>query len=227
MKVISKVHSGFGLVQICEDEQGRKVIQKTIQKEQYGKRVWDRLSKEGTYMRKMRDSGYVPIIYKDIIDCPNGEYTLVEEYIEGSLLSEIMLNRHFEKDRKIAIMRDLIKAVEIMHSFGIVHQDLKPNNIIITEDDRVKLIDFGIAAHAGARKPFCAGNFHYASPVQLSFEGVVDFNYDAYSLGIIYSELFGADCDKRLLSEISQYRENVETQFDFDEFKYSFNIIYK
>lgn len=118
MKVIRRVHSGFGIVQICEDEQGRKVIQKTIEKEEYGKIVWDRLSKEGMFMRKMRDSGYVPIIYKDIIDCPNGEYTLVEEYIEGSLLSEIILNRHFEKDRKIAIMRDLIKAVEIMHSLG-------------------------------------------------------------------------------------------------------------
>jgi serine/threonine-protein kinase len=227
MKVIRKVHSGFGVVQICEDEQGRKVIQKTIQKEQYGRKVWDRLTKEGTYMRKMRDSGYVPIIYKDIIDCPNGEYTLIEEYIEGSLLSEIMLDHHFAKDRKIAIMRDLIKAVEIMHSLGIVHQDLKPNNIIITEDDKVKLIDFGIAARVGAEKPFCAGNYHYASPVQLSFEGVVDFNYDAYSLGIIYSELFGTDCDKRLLSEISRSRIDVETQLDFDEFRYSFDTIYR
>lgn len=108
-----------------------------------------------------------------------------------------------------------------------MHQDLKPNNIIITEDDKVKLIDFGIAAHVGATKPFCAGNYNYASPAQLSFKGVVDFNYDAYSLGIIYSELFGPDSDKRLLSEISHYREDIETQLDFDEFKYSFNIIYR
>ena len=79
---------------------------------------------------------------------------LIFEYIEGESLAELHLKADLDLDRRIRISKDLAEALMILHSFGIVHGDIKPENILITKDFQVKIIDFGISWKIGHPNQF-------------------------------------------------------------------------
>jgi len=93
------------------------------------------------------------------------------EYVRGKSLADI-IDYHREKvltlDRIINIVIDVARALEKVHELGILHRDIKPSNIILTQDDTVKLLDFGIAlAEDGMELTatgMVVGTFVYSSP---------------------------------------------------------------
>jgi serine/threonine protein kinase len=78
---------------------------------------------------------------------------MVMEWVEGRLLRQI-LNEQGKPpvDRAVRIALGICHALEYIHSQGVVHRDLKPENVMVDAEDRIKLINFGIAAHSGARR---------------------------------------------------------------------------
>ncbi len=117
-------------------------------------------------------------------------YYFVMEYVEGRSVFEDIQDKgpYAEKDAlKIAI--DIAKALEHAHNAGFIHRDVKPKNIMLTNDDTAKLADMGLAraisdreaAEAEAGKAF--GTPYYISPEQIKGEVDVDRRADIYSLG--------------------------------------------
>jgi len=96
-------------------------------------------------------------------------------------------NQAFGEKQAAAYMKELIAAVYHCHSMGIVHRDIKPENIMITKNDHVKLIDFGLSKNAGpqthALMHTIAGTPYYMAPEVL--KGSYQDKADMWSLGVL------------------------------------------
>src|SRR6202522_2641156 len=98
---------------------------------------------------------------------------MVMEWCDGRLLRQILYEGRISQERAINIARGVLEALQYIHTNGIVHRDLKPENIMVDEHDNIKLIDFGIAGDASARRLTYAnitaalGTPDYISPEQV------------------------------------------------------------
>jgi serine/threonine protein kinase len=120
---------------------------------------------------------------------------MVIEWVEGRLLRTI-LNEHraLPIDQATNITLQICDALDTMHKHGVVHRDLKPENIMVDSDDRIKLIDFGIALKEDARRltfvdmSATLGTPDYISPEQVKGQRG-DQRSDIYSLGVMFYEM--------------------------------------
>lgn len=122
-----------------------------------------------------------------------GCHYIVMEYIDGITLKEYIKKKGRIPCREAAyIAEQICAALEAAHEKNIVHRDIKPHNIMITSDNRVKVTDFGIArASTNATMQVgdsILGSVHYISPEQAR-GGYVDCKSDIYSLGIVLYEM--------------------------------------
>ena len=98
---------------------------------------------------------------------------MVMEWCEGRLLRQILDEGRISQDRAIRIAVEVLEALQYAHENGVVHRDMKPENVMVDADDNIKLIDFGIAGDAAARRLTYAnitatlGTPNYISPEQV------------------------------------------------------------
>lgn len=121
---------------------------------------------------------------------------LVMEYIAGESLGKILAahDRKLPLPDALRLAQEIAEALDYAHSQGVIHRDIKPANILITEDGRAKITDFGVArlnhalvTHSGQ----IFGSPAYMAPEQLS-GGVADARSDLFSLGVmLYSMITG------------------------------------
>lgn len=121
----------------------------------------------------------------------NGLYYIVMEYVEGITLKTYIEKKgqlSFKESASIAIQ--VARGIEAAHNKNIIHRDIKPQNIIISTDGKVKVTDFGIAKATSSNTISLdvMGSVHYASPEQAR-NGFVDGRSDIYSLGIVMFEM--------------------------------------
>ncbi len=114
------------------------------------------------------------------------------EFIQGKTLSQILGERGtIPVEEAVPILEQILMAVETADKAGIVHRDIKPSNIMITEDKRVKVMDFGIAKLPSLSLTVTGmvlGTPYYMSPEQISGRKV-DIRSDIFSLGAVFYEL--------------------------------------
>ena len=147
------------------------------------------------------------VAFLDAGALPDGRPYLVMEYVEGLPITEWCRVRAAGVRQRVALLREVCAAVAFAHQNLVLHRDLKPGNILVTEAGRPKLLDFGVAkllqpevqpsgagAHAGPADATDAGagrpplTWRYASPEQLG-GGRVSAATDVYALGLILYEL--------------------------------------
>lgn len=126
----------------------------------------------------------------------DGLHYIVMELLEGTTLKQYMISKGGKLSRREAtnFSMQICRALEHAHSKHVVHRDIKPQNIVLTESGKIKVADFGIARAAnnstminsGAQ---AVGSAHYLSPEQAR-GGYTDNRSDIYSLGVVMYEMF-------------------------------------
>jgi len=148
-----------------------------------------RFVREGKAAAKLNHPGVVTIYASDIYD---GRPAIVMELIEGETLSDILDKGPLEPQSAIAVADQLLDAAGYAHSRGIVHRDIKPDNVFITDDGRVKLADFGIA-HTGQTSTLTQAGTVMGTPGYMAPEQVtgspVDARADIFAIGVILFEM--------------------------------------
>jgi serine/threonine protein kinase len=153
--------------------------------------LFDRFRREAEIGQTMDHPGVMKVF--------NGEHRsqeyIVMEWVEGRLLRNILSEQgKLPTERAIRIALGICDALDYIHRHGVVHRDLKPENIMVDAEDRIKLIDFGIAGQAGARRLTFAkltqvmGTPDYISPEQVKGKRG-DGRSDIYSLGVMLYEM--------------------------------------
>ena len=123
----------------------------------------------------------------------SGKYFIVMEYVDGKTLKGLIKKRGpLNLSEAIDIMLQLTSGIACAHDSYIIHRDIKPQNVLILEDGRVKITDFGIAMalnnHELTQTNSVMGSVHYLPPEQASGSGST-IKSDIYSLGILMYEL--------------------------------------
>lgn len=132
---------------------------------------------------------------------PEGEgerLVFILEWIEGKTLLEMLrAGVHFEEDAALFIILQAAKALQYLHGRGILHRDVKPDNILLSQNNEVKLIDLGFATTMDAEKDGAAdttlGTAAYMSPEQAQGIGDLDVRSDIYSLGATLFQIMVGD----------------------------------
>ena len=123
----------------------------------------------------------------------NGTDYIVMELIEGITLKEYLQKKgHLTWQEAVFFAEQICRALIHAHSRGIIHQDIKPQNVIILRDGTAKLTDFGIASFATTQETRVVqeaiGSVHYISPEQAK-GSKIDYRTDIYSLGVVMYEM--------------------------------------
>lgn len=171
---------------------GRQVAIKVPHPEMESDPVFfDRFHREQAIGQKLDHPG----VMKVMTDDDRSRVYMVMEWVEGRLLRQILNEqKKFPPERAIRISLAVLDALDYIHKHGVVHRDLKPENIMVDEQDRIKLIDFGIAASTGARRLTFAnfsqtmGTPDYISPEQVRGKRG-DARSDLYALGVMLYEM--------------------------------------
>ena len=131
--------------------------------------LFDRFQREAGIGERLSHPGVMRVFDSE----KRSRVYMVMEWCDGRLLREILSEGKISKDRAIRIAICVLEALEYIHENGVVHRDLKPENIMVDADDNIKLIDFGIAGDAAARRLTYAnftatlGTADYISPEQV------------------------------------------------------------
>lgn len=156
----------------------------------------------------------------DYVENDSGIF-LITEYIKGQTLDEYvdLVSGPIPQSRAIKIIVQVLDAVGHMHSKSMIHRDIKPSNIMITSDDTIKLIDFGIAKHLLKNQSLVTqggaklGTTIFMSPQQVKGK-VLDRRTDIYSIGAtLFYVLTGQYPYDKNLSEYEIYNKIVTQAF--------------
>jgi serine/threonine protein kinase/tetratricopeptide (TPR) repeat protein len=126
------------------------------------------------------------------IDEDDGRCFIAMEFIDGQSLREIFRDRVLTMDEVLDIALQIGQGLDAAHKKDVVHRDIKPDNIMVTEDNRVKIMDFGLAKLRGATRvtktATTVGTLQYMSPEQAQGKDT-DHRSDIFSLGAVLYEM--------------------------------------
>ena len=186
-------HGGMSTVYVATDTRlGRRVAVKVMQPAlAEDPEFVARFNREARAAARLSHPDVVAVYDQGADD---GHVFLVMEYVPGSTLRDVIRGKgRLSPGEAVAVMDHVLAALGAAHAAGLVHRDVKPENVLVTPDGRVKVTDFGLArAVAGSSvtgdSGMMFGTASYVAPEQVS-GGVADVRSDVYSAGVLLFEL--------------------------------------
>jgi len=174
---------------------GRTVAIKTIRLSEFADQaecadMRERFAREARVVGNLSHPGIVTI--HDVGRQGDFDY-IVMEFVHGTTLEKMLAgNVPQSTETLLRILRQAAEALDFAHARGVVHRDIKPANIMLNEDGRVKITDFGVAKLSAAsrvtRTGFTVGTPHYMAPEQIQ-GGPIDGRADQFSLAVMAYEM--------------------------------------
>ena len=152
--------------------------------------LFDRFQREAAIGEKLQHPRVMRVFGPE----PRSRIYMVMEWCDGRLLRQILDEGRIDPARAVRITVAVLEALQYIHDHGVVHRDMKPENVMVDHDDNIKLIDFGIAGDAGARRLTFAnitaalGTPNYISPEQVKGKRG-DGRSDIYAVGVMLYEM--------------------------------------
>lgn len=153
----------------------------------------DRFFAEARTQARLHHPNIVTVF--DLIE-DDGDYFIVMEYVAGRTCDELLRERAgsgLGLSEAVGIFSQVLAALDYAHSEGVIHRDVKPSNVLLSDDGRVKLMDFGIALLVGDKRLTASqasiGTPVYMSPEQILRPREMDHRTDIYSAAIVFYEL--------------------------------------
>ncbi len=182
---IENVFKTYRLVNVLAEKNdclAYRIRHKTLEKDL----VLHRFPKAVIAYQKLSEirSEHLPLIY-DVIDLEDGQIVL-EEYLEGLTIAEVMVSGRYRYRGAARVLRGVCNGLEILHRYGLVHRDVKPENVVITKNGRVVLIDFNASRQCSKaeKDTVIMGTVGYASPEQMGVSQS-DARADIYAVGVL------------------------------------------
>ena len=178
---VKPLHAAHGIYLVQHVESGRLFVRKQLA--HYDRRVYE-------VLQRGRFPG-IPAI-EEMIEA-DGVLILIEEYIPGQTLEQILNTRLFTETETVLIMRQLCAILQPLHGFTppVIHRDIKASNVMLTESGQVYLIDFDAAKLYDpdkSRDTILIGTEQYAAPEQYGF-GQSDCRTDIYAAGVLMCKM--------------------------------------
>jgi len=189
---------GMGIVYLAQDHRlNRKVAIKELAisgqvMPDEVENIVARFQREAQAASKLQHPNIVSV-YEYLVE--GGSHYMIMEYLEGkSLQHYIDLRQAFKIEQTVDIGAQVCAALDYAHAHQIVHRDIKPDNILLLDNGRIKLMDFGVARHVGevsklTQAGTTLGTIAYISPEQLCDSRLVDGRSDIFSLGAMLYEM--------------------------------------
>jgi serine/threonine-protein kinase len=153
--------------------------------------LFDRFRREEEIGKRLDHPGVMKVFPEE----NSSQVYMVMEWVDGILLRQLLQRQErLPLEQTISIILQICDVLEYVHKHEVVHRDLKPENVMIDDQGRIKLIDFGIAGAAGARRLTFAnfsktmGTPDYISPEQVKGKRG-DVRSDIYALGVMLYEM--------------------------------------
>jgi eukaryotic-like serine/threonine-protein kinase len=184
---------GDARVFLAVDRAGRKVALKILHPEFLESVAADRFLREIKLVSRLNHPHIA-----GLLDSGERDWFvfLAMAFIEGPTLREVLgRGRRISVADTLRVARDLLDALDHAHQFGIVHRDVKPENVIVSPERGAVLLDFGIArafvtsvSREITRAGLTVGSSSYMSPEQINADQAIDGRSDLYSLGCVLFE---------------------------------------
>jgi len=159
-----------------------------------------RFERETRVMSKLTHPNCVSVVDFGVWD---GAPYLVMEYVSGTTLRQLIDNGPLPPKRALALVRQIAAGLAHAHAQGVVHRDVKPANLMISEEigtgDHARILDFGLARLRGAvgrdatQSNVVVGTPNYMAPEQTVGGGLIDARTDIYAVGIVLFEMVSGD----------------------------------
>ena len=195
----------------------RRVAVKVVRASRFSEQALRRFEYEGQMLARLQHPGIAQIYEAGMWTDEEGNERpfMAMEFVEGCSLSEYVKRNDLGSDACLRLFQKICEAVHYSHQRGVIHRDLKPDNILIRKDGQPKVIDFGVARATDSDLNFVTqqtnmgqliGTLQYMSPEQVEYDTTdLDTRSDVYALGVIlYEMLCGAlpyDLKERALHE--------------------------